>query len=804
MVESPHIAFVAGDEGLSQSISAEHASLSGARRDLRLVLDGRPRHVLYKAAYPADGGAVEAIAEREEIHVETRLTPRPGRVDVVSRLTALKPIRLSSFEHAYAAHGLERRGALDDLWIPHLKGGANRVIGRHVFRSPCIVAQRQDRVAALVPNLDALEGEQLLPPVLDFERPATLRLGIASHRAAGEGAFERTPGEGVLLQNHESLALSFSIFLAYGVAPRRGLGTVLRYLWKRFGEPRLEGMDPQRLCFDDLARYAYDNAFERYDLWRDVFIEEGTAGGFAVRTLRPALRETHPVLPKRYQRRVKAQHLLSRALPWRQRLGLIKNVATGEADHIHFSTWFNQLRTAYGMAHFARKWGDEKLADAAAAIVRLALAAPVERGLFPAAYVGTPDRPAWLRGTRAHFIERRFALTDLCESARWMIALATDLGFDDRLIARARALGETLLEVQNPQGAVPAWLTLVRGGRVRGAGPLRAHAPTAMAGSLLARLARSGGGERFLAGARAAATHVVQQVWPKHAWLDFETLFSASTQGGTRWRDRQTGLPPQNTLSMSWAVDLLLTLRELGEPGWLDPALAILDELLLYQQLWDAPFLRFDTRGGFGVMNTDAAWSDARQALFVPLLLRTYDATGKREYALRAAAALRASFTLMLVPENADVAPGNTQGMTEQDYGATAENYGRSPADARPSAAITFDWGSGTACTAAAWVQRRYGDVYVDFSGRTAFGLNACRVREARITRDAIDLALDRLPPAAPMHRTPLPRETAEALLLRAGGLSLPRVRVRIDGEDRGLVDLKTLREGLVLPPSRR
>jgi hypothetical protein len=203
-------------------------------------------------------------------------------------------------------------------------------------------------------------------------------------------------------------------------------------------------------------------------------------------------------------------------------------------------------------------------------------------------------------------------------------------------------------------------------------------------------------------------------------------------------------------------------------------------------------------------MNTDAAWSDARQALFVPLLLRAYDATGKREYALRAAAALRASFTLMLVPENTEVAPGNTQGMTEQDYGATAENYGRSAADSRAPAAIAFDWGSGTACTAAAWVQRRYGDVFVDFSGRTAFGLNACRVREARITRDAIDLDLERLPPATPMHRTPLSRETAETLLLRAGGLALSRVRVRIDGEDRGVVDRKTLREGLPLPPTRR
>ena len=93
---------------------------------------------------------------------------------------------------------------------------------------------------------------------------------------------------------------------------------------------------------------------------------------------------------------------------------------------------------------------------------------------------------------------------------------------------------------------------------------------------------------------------------------------------------------------MIWAVDLMLTLREAGETGWLDPALAILDELLMYQQIWDAHFLPFDTRGGFGVMNTDTQWNDARQAFCVPLLLRAFDATGSSEYALRAAAALRA------------------------------------------------------------------------------------------------------------------------------------------------------------------
>jgi hypothetical protein len=119
--------------------------------------------------------------------------------------------------------------------------------------------------------------------------------------------------------------------------------------------------------------------------------------------------------------------------------------------------------------------------------------------------------------------------------------------------------------------------------------------------------------------------------------------------------------------------------------------------------------------------------------------------------------------------------------------------------DARAPGPITFDWGSGSACAAAAWVERRYGDLLVDAARGLAFGLNGCRVREARLSPGAIELVLDRLAPAQPIHRNPLPRRLTGTLRLRARGLAVKRARVIIDGVDLGHMAREALEAGVVL-----
>ena len=798
----PHIAFVQGSKGLSQRIFSGRATLSGQGADLCLVVDGREERLAYKSAHEDGAGVFDAMAESEDVHVETRLSPGPGCVSVVSRLTALRPLTLSGFEHAYAAHEIRRREHLDDLWLPLLNGETRRAIGLPAFRAPCIVAQVKDRAAALIPDLDRLEKPRLLPPVLDFERPGTLRLGLAAGRPIGEGHLERRPKDGIFLPDHDVVELSFVILLTDGVRAQGGLGMALRFIWSRFGEGRLDDLAPQTLPFDDYARYAYDAAFSRYALWRDVFLEEGPAGGMAFR----AKQRDHQTPPdaqrKRFDRRLRLHAVMSGALPWRWRRSILRRDADFGNNYVHFTSSANQLRSAYGMAHFARRWGDEKLFDSARAIVRLALAAPTEKGLFPAVYVGSPDRPAWVRGTKGEFLDDRYALQNLCESGLWMLELSADLGLDEALGGRARDLGEALLALQAKSGALPARIRVNALGGVHPSGKVRPEAPTAIAGALFAHLGTVRHDDRFLQAAHNAAAFILDKVIPAHAWRDLGTSFSCRSKPA-RWRDRKTGLSPQSTPSMAWAVDLFLTLHEAGLGDWLEPALCALDELLLYQQVWKADFLDFDTRGGFGAMNTDARWSDTRQALFAPLLMRAYETTGNREYALRGAAALRAAFALMLVPENREVAPALTKGLEEGDYGLTAGGFDWSGEGARVCDHPSFDWGSASACAAAAWVQRHYGDLFVDFSGKTAIGLNGCRVIEARISDSDVDLRLTRLGETDPTHRNPLAGEQAPAMVLRARGPSAPKVRLRIDGVNIGAVDRRKLLKGVPLPDPR-
>jgi hypothetical protein len=120
------------------------------------------------------------------------------------------------------------------------------------------------------------------------------------------------------------------------------------------------------------------------------------------------------------------------------------------------------------------------------------------------------------------------------------------------------------------------------------------------------------------------------------------------------------------------------------------------DLLLLYQQIWNAPFLSFDTRG-FGVMNTDAEWNDARQASFSTLLMDLYELTGEPELFHRGVAALLAAFTLMH--------------RESEDRGAISENYGHAGRDAHIQGYVMPDWGAGTACSASGMAQIRWGDL---------------------------------------------------------------------------------------------
>ncbi|MBK5093472.1 MAG: hypothetical protein JJE48_08155, partial [Actinobacteria bacterium] len=107
----------------------------------------------------------------------------------------------------------------------------------------------------------------------------------------------------------------------------------------------------------------------------------------------------------------------------------------------------------------------------------------------------------------------------------------------------------------------------------------------------------------------------------------------------------------------------------------------------------------------------------------------------------RGISALRASFTTMYLDENRRVAPGNMRDVPDEETGSTAENYGHFGYDDRTPGYIQSDWGTGSACFAAAYAQRHFGDVFIDVRRMKAFGINGCRVK--RMYRSGEKLMLD-------------------------------------------------------------
>jgi hypothetical protein len=110
-----------------------------------------------------------------------------------------------------------------------------------------------------------------------------------------------------------------------------------------------------------------------------------------------------------------------------------------------------------------------------------------------------------------------------------------------------------------------------------------------------------------------------------------------------------------------------------------------------------------------------------------------YNQTREEEYFERGVAALRASFALMFIPEHKKTIMKDMPGIKSKDYGFIPENYGHSGEDRCVLGGIHFDCGSGSSASAAAYVERNFGDVYVDVEQKKAFGINGCIIDQVAI-----------------------------------------------------------------------
>lgn len=698
-----------------QGASVE-AGLNGARLERSVS-----KRSLNNGAVPGDDGKVGDDLEIEV--VETVLhVPEGAAVVSLRDLFAL-------------------RGDVEFAWTPHLAPREQMLVGDMVFRSPAMVFAGKNEAVALIPDLDHLEKTPVrLPAVMDLDRrdPEGGRLyyGYRPYRVADRHVYFEPDEEGVIETTDGRLVLRYELLKTPVTRPHASLERVSRYLWERYGRPRtadallerdnttagaLDDRWVQFAPFETYSAYAYEWAFDR---WKDVCWHEFELDGKTVGSVVFIVTaEQSPGYGKPAQ--------------WR------------EVKSIWNQAWFSSLRSAYGYYLWGKEWDRPDLIERARLSKEFALAAPQKDGLFPGYYVagedGSWESGRWVRSSNrkppGH--EEYYHLLDASWTALWMLRWYRDLEKDERLRTYVSSYIERLLSLQLPSGAFPSW---VHGETGDVSHFLRESPQTAMHVLLLSEWAGLFGDPRALEAAKRGAEYLIADPIPQGRWEDFETYWSCSRQWEMKVygvRDPKSGLYAQCSFSIYWTAEALCALYEqTQDERYLRYGVEVLGELSLYQQIWDPPFIDIPAFGGFGVMNTDGEWNDARQSLIALTYLRYFRHTGSPEHFERGIAALRAAFTMMYAPENKTVSALYQKrhphfGAT--DYGFCMENYAHGGvAGVEGIGPFTiFDWGCGSAAATAAMAREAFGDVYVDPERRLAFGLNGC---SAVWTSDGVEI----------------------------------------------------------------
>lgn len=569
----------------------------------------------------------------------------------------------------------------EHVWVPHLAPAPGNVMGDRVFRSPAVIVADRERALAYIPDVDDIAAARGWRAWLDYDAPSsTVTLAAGAYTPLGHLFFERSA------PRPSPTAFSLRLHVLSSEEPAdcaNPYGMAARWMWDRWGRAGHDRvpMPPLSLHMERIVRWAFSSEGWGDSVWQPVVLPDGTRAGapvFIVDVTR------HPSMPVEKRQ-------------WR------------EPRSIWNQAWFSTQRCANGLLRYGRQIGSADLQERAWMMTEIALAAPERDGLFPAVLVKEPGedphgwrwtnsdrRPPTVSAQACHLVDAAFTCRMLLE---WH-----QLTGDPRALARARRFVDRLARLRRPSGAFPGWIEPDN----RVAPELEEGPESAVSVSLLFELSdpRATSGLAFL-----------ERVAREGRWEDFETYYSCAPWGAPEQMGRRiarNGVYKQNTLSIFWCAEAFMRAwRATGERRHLDLARRCVDELSLYQAVWDPPFLPAPAHGGFGVMNADCEWNDARQSLFAPLYLELGSELGERELVERGVSALRASFSMLYCPENAALARAYERRFPffgPESHGFMMENQGHNPAE--PVGTFTiFTWGNGSALATVATVRDRFPEI---------------------------------------------------------------------------------------------
>jgi hypothetical protein len=502
--------------------------------------------------------------------------------------------------------------------------------------------------------------------------------------------------------------LAFYILVSPSVDPLTTLKATNNFMWKYFASSYTKSILPQTLTYKEYAKVGYTMALKNF--WVNGPYEN--QGGI---TLSTYYDENTKKYGGRYYK-----------------------------DDLWYHSWFNNIRTAYGLFNWGKKSNNRDWETKAISCVNLLLNSPNDKGWFPTIYNSVEDK--WVSSGQGGG-EGLYHMPDNAWTALWVMRFNDEMHKVPAADKFIYDFSKALLATQNEDGSFPA----------------RVNTKTHLADKVLQSSASSAMGTWYLENMllsnkvprresdqyKKAVIHSLDflsmNVLPDQRFEDFELYFSCSPKP-MHYFDTTTYLYGQNTLSIQWCAEAFLNAYKLFKDiKYLKQGEYCLNILSLYQQVWNPPFINLYAFGGFGVQNTDAEWSDARQAQFAETYLNYYFITKNKEYLERAVYACRASFALMVIPENKLICPTNYQGTEINGNslpGTMAENYGHSGYNTR-SYQSGFHWGTGSALTTAAILTNKLGSIYVGKD--MVIGVDGVVVDKVSYTNSSIDIITERL-----------------------------------------------------------
>ncbi|HZW80874.1 MAG TPA: hypothetical protein VFF50_10405, partial [Candidatus Deferrimicrobiaceae bacterium] len=579
-------------------------------------------------------------------------------------------------------------GPVDFVWSQNIKNEADGIVPMWAFKSPAVMLQQGRVFTALMPKLSDRRRE---PLALDLDVTSDalpwLSYGAIPSQPYGHSYFRRSPnGSPEILGG--TIDYQYSI-VASSQPDKLGYRRIVRLLWADTGRKEL-------LRSNDLQQNVTRPELVTFDEWRS-----DTWGRYANEVYRGFDCGSR-----------RCGTLVSNRNPsghWDQ-----------PAPDAWFNAWFQTLRTAYGWYLYGQRTGKKDIEDKAESVLNLALTSPREGGAFSTIYLVNENR--WLPSDGWAGFGDDYHAFDMSWTAYWMLKWAQDLTPDRKkeILAFVRPYGDFLVKQQLDTGVIPSWY----GHDLKPRQEFRDfNAETAASALLLASLAEETGDRTYLEAAKRAAEFIGREVLPRQRWFDFETFLSCARKP-FGFYDPWTAQYPQNNLSQIQAAKAYLELFQVTKDRkYLDLGTQVLDYLLLTQQVWNNPAFSPKVVGGFTTQNTDAEWSDAREAYAAVFLWDYYNATGDREYLERAVAAARSTFA---------VAPW--------------ENWAHTGYIDEPGALTGFHWGAGSGMTSIEMMSPALGDAFINLSTGQGVGFNACSLRHVRVDHHSISFDLDTAP----------------------------------------------------------